>query len=95
MLATVLGLNLEKELYLLAAGLVSFGAIQFIAAALKAKQHTSGGFYNVVNDVFTMPEAMKQLHGYNFLVGLRYLLCGFTAPQRLLAFITAVPIPAR
>ncbi|KAF7766570.1 maltose/moltooligosaccharide transporter [Pseudoalteromonas undina] len=65
-LATVLGLDLEKELYLLAAGLVSFGVIQFIAAALKAKQHTSGGFYNVVNDVFTMPEAMKQLAWVQF-----------------------------
>ncbi|TMP58267.1 MFS transporter [Pseudoalteromonas sp. S1612] len=65
-LVTVLGLDLEKELYLLAAGLVSFGVIQFIAAALKAKQHTSGGFYNVVNDVFTMPEAMKQLAWVQF-----------------------------
>ena len=60
-LGIVTGLSLEKELYLLAGGLISFGVIQFIAGALKAKNATSGGFYQVVNDVFTMPEVMKQL----------------------------------
>ncbi len=65
-LGLVIGLNLEKELYLLAGGLVSFGVIQFIAGALKAKQATKGGFYQVVNDVFTMPEAMKQLAWVQF-----------------------------
>ncbi|WP_405632284.1 MFS transporter [Pseudoalteromonas sp. Ld20] len=65
-LALVMGLGLEKELYLLAAGLMCFGIIQFIAGTLKAKQHTAGGFYQVVNDVFTMPEAMKQLAWVQF-----------------------------
>ncbi len=65
-LGLVTGLNLEKELYLLAGGLVSFGVIQFIAGLLKAKQATTGGFYQVVNDVFTMPEAMKQLAWVQF-----------------------------
>ncbi|OUS69881.1 MFS transporter [Pseudoalteromonas sp. A601] len=65
-LGLVTGLNLEKELYLLAGGLVSFGVIQFIAGALKAKQATKGGFYQVVNDVFTMPEAMRQLAWVQF-----------------------------
>ncbi|MBE0419222.1 MFS transporter [Pseudoalteromonas nigrifaciens] len=65
-LALVSALNLEKELYLLAGGLVSFGVVQFIAAALQTKQLTSGGFYQVVNDVFTMPETMKQLAWVQF-----------------------------
>ncbi|WP_062568925.1 MFS transporter [Pseudoalteromonas arabiensis] len=65
-LGIVTGLSLEKELYLLAGGLISFGVIQFIAGALKAKDATSGGFYQVVNDVFTMPEAMKQLAWVQF-----------------------------
>lgn len=65
-LGFVTGLNLEKELYLLAGGLVSFGVIQFIAGQLKAKQATTGGFYQVVNDVFSMPEAMKQLAWVQF-----------------------------
>ena len=59
-------LDEEKELYLLAGGLISFGVIQFIAGALKAKNATSGGFYQVVNDVFTMPETMKQLAWVQF-----------------------------
>ncbi|MCP4586601.1 MFS transporter [Pseudoalteromonas sp.] len=65
-LGIVTGLSLEKELYLLAGGLISFGVIQFIAGALKAKNATSGGFYQVVNDVFTMPETMKQLAWVQF-----------------------------
>ncbi|MDN3380208.1 MULTISPECIES: MFS transporter [unclassified Pseudoalteromonas] len=65
-LGLVTGLNLEKELYLLAGGLVSFGVIQFIAGALKARQATKGGFYQVVNDVFTMPEVMRQLAWVQF-----------------------------
>ena len=65
-LGLVTGLNLEKELYLFAGGLVSFGVIQFIAGLLRAKQATSGGFYQVVNDVFTMPDAMKQLAWVQF-----------------------------
>ena len=65
-LGLVTGLNLEKELYLLAGGLMSFGVIQFIAGLLKAKHATSAGFYQVVNDVFTMPEAMKQLAWVQF-----------------------------
>ena len=65
-LALVIGLNLEKELYLLAGGLICFGVIQFIAGVLKAKQQTSGGFYQVINDVFTMPTAMKQLAWVQF-----------------------------
>jgi maltose/moltooligosaccharide transporter len=65
-LGIVTGLSLEKELYLLAGGLISFGVIQFIAGALKAKNATNGGFYQVVNDVFTMPETMKQLAWVQF-----------------------------
>lgn len=65
-LALVVGLKLEKELYLLSAGLISFGVIQFIAARLKATGKTSGGFYQVINDVFTMPETMKQLAWVQF-----------------------------
>lgn len=65
-LAVVIGMNLEKELYLLAAGLVSFGVIQYIASHLQAKNQTTGGFYQVINDVFTMPEAMKQLAWVQF-----------------------------
>ncbi|KID57561.1 MFS transporter [Pseudoalteromonas luteoviolacea] len=60
-LAGVTLLKLEKELYLLSALLLSFSAIILIAGYLQNKQRTSGGFYEVIYDVFTMPETMKQL----------------------------------
>ncbi|MCF6438679.1 MFS transporter [Pseudoalteromonas luteoviolacea] len=60
-LAGVTVLKLEKELYLLSALLLSFSAIILIAGYLQNKQRTSGGFYEVIYDVFTMPETMKQL----------------------------------
>ncbi|MEH6395817.1 MFS transporter [Pseudoalteromonas sp.] len=65
-LLIVLSLSLEKELYLLAAGLTSFGIIQFIAGQLQRQNKTNNGFYQVVNDVFIMPEAMKQLAWVQF-----------------------------
>ena len=65
-LALVMGLSLEKELYLLAGGLLAFGIVQWIASALKAANKIQGGFYQVVQDVFTMPEAMKQLAWVQF-----------------------------
>ncbi|MDK1289742.1 MFS transporter [Pseudoalteromonas umbrosa] len=60
-LAGVTVLKLEKELYLLSALLLSFSALILIAGYLQNKQRTSGGFYEVIYDVFTMPETMKQL----------------------------------
>lgn len=65
-LVLVLSLSLEKELYLLAAGLTCFGIIQFIAGQLQQQNKTDNGFYQVVNDVFVMPEAMKQLAWVQF-----------------------------
>ena len=65
-LLIVLSLSLEKELYLLAVGLTSFGIIQFIAGQLQRQNKTNNGFYQVINDVFIMPEAMKQLAWVQF-----------------------------
>ncbi|MBQ4835551.1 MFS transporter [Pseudoalteromonas luteoviolacea] len=60
-LAGVTILELEKELYLLSALLLSFSAIILIAGYFQNKQRTDGGFYEVIYDVFTMPDTMKQL----------------------------------
>ncbi|MCQ8877094.1 MFS transporter [Pseudoalteromonas shioyasakiensis] len=65
-LVLVLSLSLEKELYLLSAGLTCFGVIQFIAGQLQRQNKTQNGFYQVLNDVFIMPEAMKQLAWVQF-----------------------------
>ena len=56
-LGIVTGLSLEKELYLLAGGLISFGVIQFIAGALKAKNATSGGSVSYTH--LTLPTILR------------------------------------
>ncbi|WP_440053325.1 MFS transporter [Pseudoalteromonas sp. T1lg65] len=60
-LGLVVGLKLEKELYLLAALLLAFALVSLSAQALQRKQLTNNGFYHVVYDLFTMPKTMKQL----------------------------------
>ncbi|WP_105189892.1 MFS transporter [Pseudoalteromonas sp. T1lg48] len=63
-LVTLMGL--EKELYLLGAGLLAFALLQGIALWQQTKQYTENGFFAVVYDVFTMPTAMRQLAWVQF-----------------------------
>ncbi|KZN30761.1 MFS transporter [Pseudoalteromonas luteoviolacea] len=60
-LAGVTLFKLEKELYLLSGLLLSFSAIILVAGYLQNNSRTEGGFYEVIYDVFTMPQTMKQL----------------------------------
>ncbi|MCF2857138.1 MFS transporter [Pseudoalteromonas sp. SMS1] len=60
-LAGVTFFKLEKELYLLSGLLLSFSAIILIAGYLQNNARTDGGFYEVIYDVFTMPQTMRQL----------------------------------
>ena len=53
--------GLDKELYVLAGGLVGFGLIQVIAAQLHKARRTENGFYEIVHDLFHMPRVMRQL----------------------------------
>ena len=53
--------QLDKELYLVAAGLIAFGLIELFTALMVKRQAISNGFYQVVNDLFHMPKTMKQL----------------------------------
>jgi len=63
--AAIVGLRLEKELYVLAALIAGFGLAQLAAAGLKrggtAGQGFAGGFCEVIEDLFRMPATMKQL----------------------------------
>ncbi len=54
-------LGLDKELYVLAGGLLAFGALQLAAAAMQRRGHTSNGVYEIMDDLFRMPRVMKQL----------------------------------
>ncbi|MBN7826616.1 MFS transporter [Bowmanella dokdonensis] len=53
--------RLDKNLYLLAGGLLAFGLAQLVAGWLAARERTANGFSQVINDLFSMPIAMRQL----------------------------------
>ncbi|MFT5676486.1 MAG: maltose/moltooligosaccharide transporter [Paraglaciecola sp.] len=52
---------LDKNLYILAAGLGGFGICQLFAAYLSDKGKVDNGFSEVMGDLFAMPQAMRQL----------------------------------
>jgi len=53
--------HLDKELYILAGGIATFGVFQFVVSLLQNRGATSNGFYEVMHDLFHMPKAMQQL----------------------------------
>jgi len=62
MLTTLIfALKLEKELYVLSVGFAVFGLLQFLAAGFRKKRKLENGFLEIMQDLFAMPKAMKQL----------------------------------
>ncbi|EWH08255.1 major facilitator superfamily transporter [Catenovulum agarivorans DS-2] len=59
--AFFIGLNLDKQLYILSGGCIVFACVQWAVAILKSKNRTQNGFVEVVEDLFAMPSAMRQL----------------------------------
>ena len=57
----IITLGLEKELYVLGVGFAVFGLLQFLAAWFKKAGKSEHGFVEVMEDLFAMPKAMKQL----------------------------------
>lgn len=53
--------HLDKNLYIMAGGLAAFGICQLVAGYLGKNERTSNGFSEVMNDLFAMPQAMRQL----------------------------------
>jgi maltose/moltooligosaccharide transporter len=53
--------KLEKELYILAGGLATFGLLQLVSAAFVAGQKLKNGLVSIVTDLYRMPLTMKQL----------------------------------
>ncbi len=59
--------NLDKGLYVLSLGLVSFGGVILIVSGLMQKlNHTENGFVTMINDFQFMPKIMKQLAWVQF-----------------------------
>lgn len=61
LLVWVVVAGLDQQLYILAGAAIVFGALQFIAQALRAAGHKTNGFYEIVRDFHRMPRVMLQL----------------------------------
>ncbi|MER2491526.1 MFS transporter [Catenovulum sediminis] len=59
--AFFIGFQLDKQLYILSGGCIVFACIQWTVALLKSKNRINNGFVEVVEDLFAMPNAMRQL----------------------------------
>jgi len=59
--AGVGALGLEKEVYILGAGLIAFGLCLLVHASLKGSGKAENGFSEVMEDLFAMPAVMRRL----------------------------------
>lgn len=53
--------QLDQQLYILGIGVTLFGAMLVLASQLQQRQKTDNGFYQIIDDLFRMPDTMKQL----------------------------------
>ena len=67
LLVLLLALQLDRQLYILGAGLLLFAGIQLLCARLSAQRSTDNGFYQVIALIKLMPSTMKQLAVVQFL----------------------------
>jgi maltose/moltooligosaccharide transporter len=59
--------QLAQQLYILALGIATLGALQLMAEHMRRRGQTSNGFYQVTQDLLNMPKTMKQLALVQFL----------------------------
>jgi maltose/moltooligosaccharide transporter len=57
----------DKQLYVLGCGLIAFGLLQLVVAARQQRGATDGMLHNVINDLYLMPQVMRQLAVVQFL----------------------------
>jgi maltose/moltooligosaccharide transporter len=57
----------DKQLYVLGCGLVAFGLLQIIVASRQQRGATDGMLHTVINDLYLMPQVMRQLAVVQFL----------------------------
>jgi len=53
--------RLDKQLYILAGGIVAFGLLQIATGLMQTRGRTNSGLYEIVHDLFHMPKVMRQL----------------------------------
>jgi maltose/moltooligosaccharide transporter len=59
--ALILNQGLDKQLFVLAGGILAFAALQLIASMLQNKGQTDNALYHITHDLFHMPRVMNQL----------------------------------
>ena len=60
-LAWIVISGLDKQLYILAIGAMTFGGLQLVTGSMQTAGRTDNGLYHIVEDLFAMPRVMKQL----------------------------------
>lgn len=65
--AVVYAFGMDKQLYILAVGLVGFAGLQLTCDALQRAGRTAGGIYQVIGLMKVMPSTMRQLAVVQFL----------------------------
>ncbi len=53
--------GLDKQLYILGIGAITFGGLQILTGQMQTLGRTDNGLYHIVEDLFHMPRVMKQL----------------------------------
>ncbi|MEL7118879.1 MAG: MFS transporter [Bacteroidota bacterium] len=53
--------EVEKEVYILSVGLITFGVLMVIAGLMQQNGNSKSSFVTIMNDLRTMPKTMKQL----------------------------------
>jgi len=59
--AAVIGYDLDKELYILTLGGAAFGLVQLLREQMVRRRRTDNAFVHIIDDLFNMPLAMRQL----------------------------------
>ena len=53
--------QIDQQLYILAVGIALFGVLLILTNQLQKRGKTENGFYQIIQDLFAMPDTMKQL----------------------------------
>lgn len=57
----VMANGLDKQLYILAGGFLTFAVLQLVVARLAARERHDAMLFEIANDLFSMPRTMRQL----------------------------------
>lgn len=62
----IMSASLDKELYVVAGGLIAFGLLQIVTGRMQSTGNTDNAIYHITHDLFHMPKVMRQLSVVQF-----------------------------